>query len=163
MIGNEVLEAVEESRRSGTMVRSLKSTFITLIPKVDKPMSFGDFRPISLCNMAYKIIAKVIACRLKPFLSKALSLEQLGFLKGRQILDVVGTAQECMHNIKTKNLKALVLKLDLQKAYDCVNWDYLRLILLRTGMGLLVTNWIMSCYYNILWNYVKWRIYHLFQ
>jgi len=60
-------------------------------------------------------------------------------------LDAVGTAQECMNNIKTKNLKALVLKLDLHKAYDCVNWDYLRLILLRTDMGLLVTNWIMRC------------------
>jgi hypothetical protein len=106
------------------MVSSLNLTFIALIPKVDKPSSFGDFKPISLCNLAYKIIAKIIAIRLKLYLSKSLSLEQFGFLKGRKILDVVGVAQECLHNIKSKKLKALVLKLDLQKAYDCVNWDF---------------------------------------
>jgi hypothetical protein len=145
LIGNDVLEAVEESRRSGSMVSSLNSTFIALIPKVDKPSSFGDFRPISLCNLAYKIIAKIIAIRLKLYLSKSLSLEQFGFLKGRKILDVVGVAQECLHNIKSKKLKALVLKLDLQKAYDCVNWDFLRMVLLKTGIGLMLTNWIMSC------------------
>jgi hypothetical protein len=129
----------------GSMVSSLNSTFLALIPKVDKPASFGDFRPISLCNLAYKVIAKLIGIRLKPILSKSLSIEQFGFLKGRQILDVVGVAQECLHSIKTKKLKALVLKLDLQKAYDCVNWDFLRLILLKTGIGLKSTNWIMSC------------------
>jgi hypothetical protein len=60
-------------------------------------------------------------------------------------LDVVGVAQEFLHNIKYKKLKALVLKLDLQKAYDCVNWDFLRLVLLKIGIGLKLTNWIMSC------------------
>jgi hypothetical protein len=136
---------VEESRREGTMERSLNSTFLTLILKVSRPSSFGDFRPISLCNLAYKIIAKVLANRLKPVLSRTLSGEQLGFLKGRHILDVVGTTQECLHNIKMKNMKAIILKLDLKKAYDCVNWDFLRLILLQTGFGLLLTNWIMCC------------------
>jgi hypothetical protein len=82
---------------------------------------------------------------LKQILSKALSIEQFGFLKEREILDVVGVAQECLHNIKTKKLKALVLKLDLHKDYDCVNWDFLRLILLKSGIGLKSTNWIMSC------------------
>jgi hypothetical protein len=65
------------------MVNSLNSTFIALIPKVDKPSNFGDFKPIALCNLAYKIIVKIIAIRLKPYLSKSLSLEQFGFLKGR--------------------------------------------------------------------------------
>jgi hypothetical protein len=91
------------------------------------------------------LIAKVIANRVKPILSRALSSEQLGFLKGRQILDAIGTAQECLHSIKVKKLKALILKLDLKKAYDCVNWDFLRLILVQTGFSLSSTNWIMSC------------------
>lgn len=74
-------------------------------------MTFGDYRPIALCNLCYKLIVKVIANRLKPILLKSLSSEQLGFLKGRQILDAIGTAQECIHSIKQKKLQALILKL----------------------------------------------------
>jgi len=145
LIGNDVLEAVEDSRRSGSMVSSLNLTSIALIPKVDKPSRFGDFRPISLCNLAYKIIAKIIVIILKSYLSKALYLDQFGFLKGRKILDVVGVAHECLDRIKSKQMKSLVLKLDLQKSYDCVNLDFLKLVLLKTGIGLKLTNWIMSC------------------
>jgi hypothetical protein len=69
----------------------------------------------------------------------------LGFIKGRQILDAIGSAQEVLHNIKQKKLQALILKLDLKKSFDCINWDYLRLILLQSGFGLPFTNWIMGC------------------
>jgi hypothetical protein len=127
------------------VVRALNSTFLVLIPKVNNPSTFDDFRPISLCNLCYKIIAKIIANRIKPLLSRSLSEEQLGFLKGRQIQDAIGTHKEILHSIKLKNLKALILKLDLKKAYDCINWDYLRLILIQTGFSLQITNWIMSC------------------
>lgn len=101
------------------MTRSLNSTFLILISKVSKPSSFGGFRPITLCNLGYKIIAKLIANKIKPILSWSLSGEQWGFLKVRQILDAVGTAQEYLHNIKVKKLKPIILKLDLQKAYHC--------------------------------------------
>jgi hypothetical protein len=136
---------VEESRIKGNISGGLNSTFIALIPKVNKPQNFGDYRPISLCNLCYKIISKIIANRIKPILSRSLSEEQLGFLQGRQIQDAIGTVHECLHNIKKRKTKSLVLKLDLQKAYDCINWDLLRMILLQIGMGLKVTNWIMSC------------------
>jgi hypothetical protein len=66
----------------------------------------------------------VIAKRIRPILSRSLSEEQLGFLKGRKILDAIGTAQECLHSIKSKKLQAIILKLDLKKAYDCTNWDF---------------------------------------
>jgi hypothetical protein len=69
----------------------------------------------------------------------------LGFLKGRWIQDAIGTAHESLHNIKKKKLKSLVLKLDLRKAYDCIDWDHLRLILLKVGFGIQMSNWIMSC------------------
>jgi hypothetical protein len=136
---------VEETRVRGEVISSINSTFLALIPKVNSPSSFSDFRPIALCNLCYKIIAKVIAKRIRPILSRALSEEQLGFLKGRQILDAIGTAQECLHSIKNKKLQAIILKLDLKKAYDCTNWDFLRLILLQSGFGISTTNWIMAC------------------
>jgi hypothetical protein len=63
-------------------------------------------------------------------------------------MDAIGTAQECLHNIKLKKLQALILKLDLKKAYDCINWDFLRLILLQTGFGVSTTKWIMGCVSN---------------
>jgi hypothetical protein len=67
------------------MPGSYNSTFLVLIPKVDFPDTFDDFRPISLCNCLYKIISKVIVVRIKPLLSNVISSEQFGFLKGRLI------------------------------------------------------------------------------
>jgi hypothetical protein len=83
LVGEDLLEAVEESRKRGEVIRSLNSTFIALILKVKNPNSFSDFRSIALCNLCYKIIAKIIAIRIRPILSRSLSAKQLGFLKGR--------------------------------------------------------------------------------
>jgi hypothetical protein len=145
IVGNELLEVVEESRRLGKVSGAMNATFIALIPKSDKPDSFGGFRPISLCNLVYKIISKIIATRIKSSLSTGISKEQFGFLDGRQITDAIGVVQEVLHSIKVKNKKALVLKLDLVKAYDRVDWDFLRLVLLQIGLSLEATDWIMGC------------------
>jgi hypothetical protein len=102
LVGEDLLEMVEESRSRGFIVGSLNSTFLALIPKVNKPVTFGDFRPISLCNLVYKLISKIIANQIKPILSRSLFAEQLGFLKGRQIQDAIGTTHECLHSIKKK-------------------------------------------------------------
>jgi len=131
---------VEESKILGVIPGGLNATFLTLIPKANNPSSFDDFHPISLCNLCYKIISKIIANRLKPLLSKALSLEHMGFLKGRCIQDAIGIAHESMQVINKKILKALALKLDLKKAYDSVDRDFLRMILLKIGTGLHMTN-----------------------
>jgi hypothetical protein len=69
------------------------------------------------------VISKVLANQIKPILSKFLSPEQLGFLKGRRIQDVIGTTHESLHNIKNIYIKSMVLKLDLKKSYDSIDWD----------------------------------------
>jgi hypothetical protein len=69
----------------------------------------------------------------------------MGFLKGRCIQDVIGIAHESLHSIKNKKLKALIVKLDLKKAYDCVDWELIRLMLLKVGLGIHMTKWIISC------------------
>jgi hypothetical protein len=140
-----VLEMVEASRLKGIISGGLNSTFLALIHKVNKPLSFGDFRAISLCDLCYKVISKIIENQIKPILSRSLSEEQLGFLKGRQIQNAIGMVHECLHSMKKKNLKSLVLKLDLHKAYDCINWDSLRMILIQVGLGIRMTNWVMTC------------------
>jgi hypothetical protein len=82
LVGEELLEVVEDSRRRGEVIKDLNSTFLVLIPKVNKPTTFGDYRPIALCNLCYKIIAKILANRIKPVLSRSLSGEQLDFCRG---------------------------------------------------------------------------------
>jgi hypothetical protein len=104
LVANDLLLAIEESCFKGAVIRSLNSNFIALIPKVNGPSTFGDFQPISLCNLNYKIITKILASRLRLILSRSLAEEQFGFLKGRQITDVMGTTQECLHSIREKRL-----------------------------------------------------------
>jgi hypothetical protein len=145
LLGEDILGLVEESRRKGRVSGALNATFVALIPKSDKPDSFGGFRPIALCNLVYKIITKIISARIKNSLSVGISKEQFGFLEGRQITDAIGVVQEALHSIKVKNIKALVLKLDLIKAYDRVDWGFLRLVLLQVGLSLEATDWIMGC------------------
>ena len=100
---------------------SLNSTFLAPIPKKDKPTTFVDFRPISLCNLIYNLISKIIAVRLKPHLDSHISKEQFGFLKNRQIVEPIGITKEILHTVRTKNTCVLILKLDLVKAFDRVN------------------------------------------
>lgn len=144
-MGPDVLKMVTESHRLGRVSRDLNSTFIALIPKMSKPSKFDDFRPISLCNLIYKIISKVIDERLKPFLASSITGEQFGFLLGRQILDVVRITQEGIHSIRTRKLSSVLLKIDLIKAYDRVDWVFLRLLLIHVGMESELVNWIVAC------------------
>ena len=87
LIGDDILKVVEEYRLRGKLSGALNATFIALITKRDKPISFNDCRTISLCNVVYNIITKIIANNIKPFLSKFMSKEQFGFLNNRKILD----------------------------------------------------------------------------
>ena len=106
IMGKEVTDTIEETRRTSLVRENLNSTHITLISKKDRPISFNDYSPISLCNLLYKITTKIIAERMKPLLGKHISAEQLGFLPNHQILDPMGIAQECLHSVILKKLNA---------------------------------------------------------
>ena len=140
MIGEELTSAAEQARVEGYVPGSVNSTFFTLIPKCENPSTFAYFCPISLCNLIYKIISKIGVIRLKPILNRAISSQQFGFLKDRQITEPVGITHEVLHSIKDKNSSVLVLKLDLVKAFDRVNWTFLRLLLLQIGIPLFGVN-----------------------
>jgi hypothetical protein len=88
--------------RRGRFPEHLNDTNIVLIPKVDNPTSMKDLRPISLCNVLYKILSKVLANRLKPLLNRYISAEQSAFIADRSILDNVMVAMETIHHMKCK-------------------------------------------------------------
>ncbi|GLT95878.1 hypothetical protein SLE2022_135350 [Rubroshorea leprosula] len=115
----------EEFHQNGRLVRGLNSSFITLIPKKLNPLELKDFRPISLIGCLYKLLAKVLANRLKGVMSGLISDTQSAFLGGRQMVDSVLVLNEVVDEVKLKKQKIFVFKADFEKAYDCVDWAYL--------------------------------------
>ena len=83
VLGEDLLRVIELSQISGKLPGVFNSTFLALIPKIEHPLSFEDFRPISLCNFVYKIIGKIISIRIRKVLGRCISGEQFGFLPGR--------------------------------------------------------------------------------
>lgn len=145
LFGQYLVDAIEDSRLSGLIPETLNNTFLTLIPKVDRPATFADYRPIALCNLMYKLITKIIAERIKPFLGVHVSDEQFGFLPDHRILDAVGLVQEVLHSAKARLAPAISLKIDLEKSYDKVNWSFLCLTLFQIGLPFEMVRWIMAC------------------
>ncbi|KAK9928646.1 hypothetical protein M0R45_025770 [Rubus argutus] len=130
------------------VLAELYRTNLLLIPKVPSPEKVDQFRPISLCNFSYKILSKMLANRLKEFLPNIISPFQCAFVPGRQIQDNILVAHEAFHYLKlrkTGDIHELALKLDMSKAYDKVEWDFLEDVLLRMGFDMIFVNLIMAC------------------
>jgi len=100
--------------------------FVALIPNNQDPASFNEFRNVPLFSLDYKLVFKTVVNRLKVILSSAISEEQFKFLSNNQIRNAMGTAKELMHSIKTQKLPTAVTKLHLARAYDKVNWLFIR-------------------------------------
>ena len=112
--------------KSGCFVRSINSTFIVLIPKKGGAEDFKDFSTINLVGGLYnKWLAKVLVNRLKRVLAKVISKSHNAFVEGRQILYVALVTNEAIDSIIRKNLGAFLCKLDIEKAYDHVDWSFL--------------------------------------
>jgi hypothetical protein len=133
------------------------STNLFLIPKCDNPRSCGDFRPISLCNFSNKVICKILASRLAPFLERIISTSQAGFVKGRLISDNVLLAQELISQLDRKVRGSnVVFKLDMAKAYDRMSWFFVIKVLRSFGFPEtiidLVWRLISNCWFSVLIN-----------
>ncbi|GJS31784.1 RNA-directed DNA polymerase, eukaryota, reverse transcriptase zinc-binding domain protein [Tanacetum coccineum] len=120
---------------TGEISRGCNASFVTLIPKVSDPIELGDYRPNSLIGFYYKIIAKLLAERIKVVVGKLVGGVQNAFVKGRYILDGVLIAKETVGYIKKARKKCLLFKVDFKKAYDSLNWDFLLEVLKLMGFG----------------------------
>lgn len=129
------------------MLKEVNSSFIVLIPKNNSPSTVNHFRPISLCNTVYKVIAKILVSRLMPLLANLVSPYQSTFIPDRWIAKNQLIVQELLHSFKRRKVKGgfVAVKVDLQKAYDRVNWTFLKEVLIKFGFHEIFINWIMQC------------------
>ena len=148
LVGDKLKEEVLSVLNGGRMPRGWNDTVIVLIPKVNKPEKLKDLRPISLCNVAYKLISKAIANRMKTILPEIISQFQSAFVPGRLITDNVLVAYELTHYLKQRRRGkegVAAIKLDMSKAYDRVEWIFLKKIMEKLGFSEKWINLIMMC------------------
>lgn len=107
-----------------------------------------DFRPISLCNVIYKIVSKILVKRLKSVLSNVVSENQAAFIPGRFITDNISIAHEVFHSLRVRGRCAnsyMAVKTDISKAYDRIEWNFLEAVLRKKGFASQWIKWIMEC------------------
>ena len=145
VVEKDVLAVFEEFFQHCKFEKSLNATFMALIPKKNDASNIRDFRPISLVGSVYKILSKVLANRLRVVLDQLISESQNSFVGGRQILDSVLIANECVDSRGKSRVPGVICKLDIEKAYDHVNWETLLNLLHRMGFGVKWCKWIRTC------------------
>ncbi|CAN1306590.1 Putative ribonuclease H protein At1g65750 [Linum perenne] len=148
VLGPQVCQEVKEFFQNSKMPQGWNDTHIVIIPKVPHPEEISQFRPISCCNFNYKIISKIMASRIKKWIPVIVSEMQAAFTKGRAIQDNIMIVHEVLHHFKTRSGKFkwdMMIKMDMKKAYDMVDWSGLDGILKAMGFNSTWCKWIEEC------------------
>lgn len=126
IVGEDVIAAIQDFFATGKLLKSWNITSVTLIPKVACPAHPGDYRPISCCHVLYKCISKLICSSLKTVLGFLINQAQGAFVTNRSILHNVLLCQDIVkHYSRKHSLPGCLLKIDLHKAYDTMDWSFI--------------------------------------
>ncbi|KAK2641359.1 hypothetical protein Ddye_023122 [Dipteronia dyeriana] len=152
-IEESVTEACLRVLNDGASVDGMNHTIISLILTLHSSTCISDYRPISLCNVIYKAIAKAVTNRLRVVLAGVISETQCAFVHGRLISDNIIIGFECIHRLKRRKRKKglMTIKLDMAKAYDMVEWVFLEGMMQKTA-----TKWvnlIMRCVSSVSYSF----------
>ena len=149
-LGNFIIRSLNEGFVEGKMSITQREGIITCIPKGDKPREFlKNWRPISLLNVVYKIGSSCIANRMKEVLPQLINEDQTGFVPGRYIGDNLRLLYDIMDYLKNENLPGLLVSIDFEKAFDSVNWEFMRKVLRHFGFGDDMLRWVSTFYTEI--------------
>ncbi|XP_026429943.1 uncharacterized protein LOC113326421 [Papaver somniferum] len=145
-IKEDIMSTVKEFCTTGTINSKHNSTFITLVPIKDHIETINDCRPICLLTSVYKIIAKVLATRLKLVMDKLISPVQYAYIEGRKIIDGTLIANELVDSRLRSEKPGIVCKIDLEKDFDRINWRYLEFVLQQMSFSKKWCDWLRFCY-----------------
>jgi hypothetical protein len=148
IIGSDVVNAISSVLTSGHMLNKINYTHITLIPKIKNPQQMADYRPISLCNVVYKVISKCLTNRLKSHLTKIISDARSAFDPGRLITNNIIVAYEALNSLKARRSGrkgSMAIKLDMSKVYDRVEWGFVERMMQKLGFDQSWIILIMEC------------------
>ncbi|KAM7530919.1 hypothetical protein LguiB_034329 [Lonicera macranthoides] len=145
VIKEDAMKVFKEFYNLGIINKKTNATYICLIPKKLNSISVRDFRLISPISSLYKLIAKTLAIRLKGVLHATIDESQGAFVEGRQILDLALIANEVVEEYISKKKPGVVVKVDFEKAYDHVSWEFLQFVLEKKGFGRRWRKWIEGC------------------
>ena len=144
--GRDFVVAVQSFFEKGFLPKGINSTILALIPKKNDATYMKDYRPISCCNVLYKVISKILANRMKRLLPLFISLNQSAFVKDRLIMENVLLASELVKSYhKDSVTERCAVKIDISKAFDSVQWSFLLSVLEALNFPAKFILWIKKC------------------
>lgn len=147
-MGDDIVSMVNNFFITGKLEEGINKTNKCLIPKKLEAKELVDFRPISLCNVAYKIVSKLLSKRLKMIMPWIITETQAAFVEDRLISDNILVAHELLHALNSNNScyrEYIAVKTDLSKAFDRVEWSFLKTAMQSLGFSDQWCSLIMEC------------------